>query len=109
MIQATLDNFRDHGYADLGRIVDPDACAALLSEIRRRRQFDADMFLTERAFLASETVSAFDHLRAARLMAYLRQREPDDAVGYSILVYELTGQEVGAAMMGPPPEVGLPE
>ena len=53
MIQATLDHFRDRGYADLGRMVDPAACADLLGEIRRRRQFDADMFLTERAFQAN--------------------------------------------------------
>lgn len=52
MIQATLDQFRESGFADLGRVIDPAACATLLSEIRRRRRFDADMFLTERAFVA---------------------------------------------------------
>jgi len=53
LIQASLEQFREHGFADLGRVVDPTACASLLSEIRRRRCFDADMFLTERAFLAN--------------------------------------------------------
>jgi hypothetical protein len=43
-----------------------------------------------------------------RLCAYLRQHRPehppDDTVGYSILIYHLTDQEVDAALFGPPAE-----
>ncbi len=85
MIQATLDHFRDHGYADLGRIIDPDACAALLGEIRRRRRFDADMFLTERAFLANPQMKGV-HPRPGRnmlegLQDYLDCVEQHDCLG----------------------------
>jgi len=44
-------------------------------------------------------------LRFARLSASLRQREPDDWVGYSILVYELTDADIDAALHGPPAEL----
>ncbi len=99
MIQATLDHFRDHGYADLGRIVDPEACAALLAEIRRRRQFDADMFLTERAFLADPQLKGVNPRPGRNMLEGLQdylgcveRHEPLDRVltgllgpGYAIL------------------------
>lgn len=44
-------------------------------------------------------------LRFARLCASLRQREPDDHAGYSILIYELTEADIDAALQGPPPEL----
>ena len=34
-------------------------------------------------------------------MAYLRQREPDDQVGYSILIYRLSDQDIQHALDGP--------
>ena len=43
----------------------------------------------------------YAQLRAARLMAYLRQREPDDQVGYSILIYRLSDQDIQHALDGP--------
>lgn len=46
----------------------------------------------------------FDHLRASRLMAFLRQREPIARIGYSILIYDLTDEDVRRAQFGPPPE-----
>jgi hypothetical protein len=46
---------------------------------------------------------AFEHLRAARLAAYLRRREPDDQVGHSILIYRVNDQELARALLGPPP------
>ncbi|MCK4849980.1 MAG: glycosyltransferase family 39 protein [Phycisphaerae bacterium] len=49
--------------------------------------------------------SAFDHFRFARLAAFLRQREPDDSVGYSILIYRLTDQDINQALFGPPVEL----
>ncbi len=39
-----------------------------------------------------------DLLRFARLCAYLRTREPDAMIGYSILIYRLTDEEVAAAV-----------
>jgi hypothetical protein len=46
---------------------------------------------------------AFEHLRAARLAAYLRRREPDDEIGYSILVYRVDERELDRALRGPAP------
>ena len=45
----------------------------------------------------------FDRLRAGRLMAYLRRRQPDAMVGYSILIYRLTDTDVAVALTGPAP------
>lgn len=50
------------------------------------------------------TLAQLDRARAARLMAYLRQREPTARVGYSILIYDLTDDDVREALEGPPPE-----
>jgi hypothetical protein len=45
----------------------------------------------------------FDQLRTGRLVAFLRDREPDATVGYSILIYRLTDRDVALAVNGPPP------
>lgn len=50
----------------------------------------------------------YNKLRLARLCAYLRHREPDDAAGYSILIYRLSRADVERAIQGPPPEL-LPD
>ena len=50
----------------------------------------------------------FEQLRFARLCAFLRRREPDDNVGYSILIYRLSDQDVREALYGPPAEL-LPD
>ena len=47
---------------------------------------------------------AFEHLRAARLAAHLRQREPDAEIGYSILVYRVNEEELNRALFGPAPQ-----
>jgi hypothetical protein len=39
-----------------------------------------------------------EHLRLARLCAYLRTREPDDNVGYSILIYRVSDRELKIAL-----------
>jgi len=44
-------------------------------------------------------------LRFARLCAALRQREPDDDVGHSILIYRVDERELEGALLGPAPEV----
>jgi hypothetical protein len=47
----------------------------------------------------------YDQLRFGRLAAYLRRREPDAHVGYSILVYRLSEQQLHAALREPPAEL----
>jgi 4-amino-4-deoxy-L-arabinose transferase-like glycosyltransferase len=44
-------------------------------------------------------------LRFSRLCSFLRQREPDDQVGYSILIYRLTDEDIAAALDGAPCEL----
>jgi 4-amino-4-deoxy-L-arabinose transferase-like glycosyltransferase len=50
------------------------------------------------AALGSPRYELYDRLRFARLCAALRAREPDDTVGYSILIYRLTDDEVRRAL-----------
>ena len=51
-------------------------------------------------------VLQYDEYRFARLKAYLRHRQPDDAINFSILVYRLTEADLARALDGPPPELG---
>jgi hypothetical protein len=51
-------------------------------------------------------LSDFQELRFRRLTAFLRQREPDNTINYSILVYRLTDADLTHALHGPPPELG---
>jgi hypothetical protein len=53
----------------------------------------------------NDTFALFDELRMGRLCAFLRQREPEDSVGHSILIYTLTAEEIQQALYGPPPEL----
>lgn len=46
-----------------------------------------------------------EQLQFARLTRYLLQREPDDQVGYSILIYRLSDAQVREALDGPLPEL----
>jgi len=55
--------------------------------------------------LWQERLRHFLELRMGRLCAYLRAREPDDNVGYSILIYRLSGDDVRQALYGPPVEL----
>lgn len=43
----------------------------------------------------------YEQLRFARLCHYLRARQPDDHIGYSILLYRLSRPELDAALHGP--------
>jgi hypothetical protein len=45
-----------------------------------------------------------EQLRTARLAAHLRRREPDDEVGYSILIYRVNQGELSRALLGPSPQ-----
>jgi hypothetical protein len=47
----------------------------------------------------------FDQLRTGRLVAFLRRRQPDATIGYSILIYRVSDGDVSSALNGPaPPE-----
>jgi 4-amino-4-deoxy-L-arabinose transferase-like glycosyltransferase len=71
---------------------DPKARAALLAT-RPKAAWDADY-------------ARFDRLRFGRLCAWLRQRRPPDAqVGYSILIWKLSKDDIAAAGLGPPAEM----
>ena len=47
----------------------------------------------------------YENLRFHRLCAWLRQREPDDNVGYSILIYDLSEADLERALDGPSPQL----
>jgi hypothetical protein len=49
-------------------------------------------------------IKIYGDLRFARLCAYLRHRAPDDDVGYSILIYRLSNEELRRALGGTSPE-----
>ena len=49
------------------------------------------------------TFDSYLDFRFARLTAFLRKREPDDQINYSILVYRLTDADVARALDGPSP------
>ena len=79
----------------------------VLADMERYAQTSGDM--EARARLVHEKGRGFwverfklyDQLRFGRLVSYLRQREPDDNVGYSILVYRLSDAQVQEALYGP--------
>jgi hypothetical protein len=50
-------------------------------------------------------LQSYRRLQAARLLAFLRQREPDDQVAYSLLIYRLSDDDVRQALEGPPAEL----
>lgn len=53
-----------------------------------------------------ETVNSYEYLRFRRLAALLREREADDSIGYSILVYRVSPDELARALEGTPVELG---
>jgi hypothetical protein len=54
----------------------------------------------------TEAWKLYEQLRFARLCHYLRARRPDAMVGYSILVFRLTQEEIDAALSGSASELG---
>lgn len=52
------------------------------------------------------TLNDFDGYHFARLTAFLREREPDDTVSDSILIYRLSDSDLARALEGPPPKFG---
>ncbi len=54
---------------------------------------------------ASGVFRLFEKLRFARLCAFLRQREPEAAIGRSIFIYSLSQGDLREALYGPPAEL----
>ncbi len=57
---------------------------------------------------ADDALTQFEQYRFARLCAYLRLREPDDSVGYSILIYQLDADDLNRALFRPLAEWPMP-
>jgi hypothetical protein len=53
----------------------------------------------------NEISTIFERRRFGRLCAYLRHREPTANVGYSILIFRLTEDDLREALRGPPAEL----
>ena len=49
--------------------------------------------------MPQEVLKAFRQVRFARLCAYLRQREPDHQIGYSILIFYLNQKDIDKALL----------
>ena len=75
----------------------------LLSDDPAERRRALNQFPLEQWYSA---INDYEFLRFHRLAAFLRQREPDDNVGFSILVYHLSDADLAGALDGPPPELG---
>ena len=50
-------------------------------------------------------IRSFERLRFERLCAYLRHRQPEAQVGYSVFVFDLTHQEINRALYDAPAEL----
>jgi hypothetical protein len=48
----------------------------------------------------------YEEYRFGRLTAFLRGREPDDEINFTVLVYHLADADLKLALEGPPPELG---
>jgi hypothetical protein len=48
----------------------------------------------------------YEEYRFGRLTAFLRQRDPDDEINFTVLVYRLSDADLRLALEGPPSEIG---
>jgi hypothetical protein len=53
----------------------------------------------------NQTFYLYQQARLARLTSFLRQREPDAEINYSILIYRLGAEDLNRALEGPPVEL----
>ncbi len=51
----------------------------------------------------ADILRSFEEYRFARLAAFLRAREPDDQIAFTVLVYRLNAADVARVSDGPPP------
>ena len=80
----------------------------MMSEIQKEIAAQAQNVQNAAPTLPPELEQAcelFEELRWVRLCSFLRVREPDDNVGYSILIYRLSDVDVREALEGPPREL----
>lgn len=74
-------------------------------KIQRQNDASADPSKKQVEPVSKKDIWIFEELRLARLCAWLRQREPDDEVGHSILIYVLSDEQLHEALDGKPPEL----
>jgi hypothetical protein len=85
-------------YQELRRIVQP-----LLNDNRSVRLGALPAYSPEEW---QEHLDHYEKYRFARLTAWLRRREPEGNINFSILIYHLTDRDLAEALDGPPPELG---
>ena len=82
-----------------------------LAEMRRYRKTASDpsarvaLIANEGAVPWQKKIKEFERLRFERLCAYLRHHSPVAQIGYSIFVFDLSDDEIGRALYGPPAEL----
>ena len=75
------------------------ALLAAVAELAKRQQIAPPAAQELAAW--NNTLTQFELYRFARLCAYLRLREPDDTIGYSILIYDLDADDLNTAQFQP--------
>jgi hypothetical protein len=70
---------------------------------RRKQLEDAGALLSAEQLAAAR--AGYEYGKYLRLLAYLRQRKPDEQVGYSILIFRVSEEELDRALNGPPAEL----
>src|SRR4029079_5879509 len=86
----------------------------LAAKVRRLRTLTAEerkSLLSGKAAAAWQNMfQSYEHARFARLTSFLRQREPESEINYSILIYQLSSDDIRQAVDGPPVELrGVPD
>jgi len=89
----------EHDYQQLRQVVLPFQRAMQSPQVLKQMLENGPLPELQEAF------RMFRVLRFARLCSCLRQREPDDQVGYSILIYRLSDLDVASAVDGQPCEM----
>ena len=82
-----------------------DTYRKLLPEMQRPQALAGTTVSPQERETRKIRVNLFEQLRFARLCAYLRQREPEEEIGYSILIYRLTDADLNEAFFGKPAEL----
>ncbi len=81
--------------------VEPRGPWSVESEQEYQRLLQAVAQPAEKERQDPRLLDRFDRYRLARLCAFLRLREPDDSVGYSILIYKLSADDLNTALFRP--------
>jgi len=81
-----------------------NAYQQFLADSRRPREKITPMSLDQKQAKVHEK-ALFETLQFCRLCAFLRHREPDTQIAYSILIYRLTDEDIHQALFGPPAEL----